>query len=108
MTSQFDLWDLPLWRKAVILCAVMVFFVPGGTLFNKEVGIYTSAPKNPNLTTKQVSPVHVNHGYLRYVTSEEAESLAKWRAIAPALAVVGIAAIAIVMFTHRGSPEAKG
>jgi hypothetical protein len=42
--------------------------------FSKEADIYRSAPETPLIKTKQVYPVHVNHGYLRYVTKEEAEA----------------------------------
>jgi hypothetical protein len=65
--------------------------------------IYRSAPAYSNATTKQVCPVHVNHGYLGYVTSEESEALAKWRAVGPALMAIALAIIGFRLFTFRGT-----
>ena len=106
--SYRDWSDVPLWRKAAIVLAVIVFFLVGHTLFDKELTIYTSAPAHPNLVTKQIYPVHVNHGYLRYLTSEETESLASWRAVGPALLAVALATIGVALFALRERPEASG
>jgi len=65
-TQRFEWWDLPLWRKAVIVGAAILFFVSGSMPFDKESNIYVSAPGQPNTATRQIYPVHVNHGYLRY------------------------------------------
>jgi len=53
---------------------VWMFF--GILQFSLEAQIYASAPNAPVIQTKQVYPVHVNHGYLRYVTKEQAEEWA--------------------------------
>ena len=95
-----DLSDLPLWRRAVIVFAMVLFFI-GSTPFDKELTIYTSAPSHPNAATRQIYPVHVNHGYLRYVTSDEAESLAKWRTGGPALIALALAAIGAALLVGR-------
>jgi len=70
-----DLGDLPVWRELLLSCCVGVWSFFGVRHFFQEVDIYTSAPQTPVIKTKQLYPVHVNHGYLRYVTKEEAE---KW------------------------------
>jgi hypothetical protein len=70
-----DLGDLPVWRKRLLACCVGVWCLFGGRHFSQEADIYTSAPQTPVIKTKQLYPVHVNHGYLRYVTKHEAE---KW------------------------------
>ena len=50
-----------------------------GISFKKST--FTRRHHTPVIKTKQLYPVHVNHGYLRYVTKEEAE---KWEySIAP-------------------------
>jgi hypothetical protein len=99
--AQFDWWDLPLWRQAVIVDAFILFFVPGYTLFEKESTIYVSAPTQPNMSAKRIYPVHVNHGSLRYVSREEAESLAQWRTSGPILVAVAILAIAVTILTFE-------
>jgi len=79
--ARFTLSELPLWRKVLIALAVGLFLGIGYTGFSKEAEIYTSAPTAPITATRQVSPVHVNHGYVRYVTPEIAENLAFWRRV---------------------------
>jgi hypothetical protein len=71
--DQFYLADLPMWRKILLACAIGSFFFFGGKLFNKEADIYISAPSVPVAKTKQVYPVLVNHGYVRYLTRKEAD-----------------------------------
>jgi hypothetical protein len=102
-TQRFEWWDLPLWRKAVIVGAAILFFVSGSMPFDKESNIYVSAPGQPNTATRQIYPVHVNHGYLRYVSKEEAESLAKWRSIGPALVAIALGTIGVTLFAFRGA-----
>lgn len=86
-----DLGDLPAWRKVLLLCCVAVWFSLGVRHLSKEAEIYASAPKAPVIATKQVYSVRVNHGYVRYVTKEEA---AHWeflnRTTGP---VIGISAL---------------
>lgn len=86
-----DLGDLPAWRKLLLLCAALVWFSLGMWHLSTEADIYASAPQAPEIATRQVYPVHVNHGYLLYVTKEEA---AQWaflnRTTGP---VIGISAL---------------
>ena len=68
-----NLGDLPVWRKLALLCCIGLWSFLGILHFSKEADIYASAPDTPVVKTKQVYPVKVNHGYLRYVTKQEAE-----------------------------------
>jgi hypothetical protein len=76
----FDGWgqlqhlgDLPLWRKLLLGCIVGLWVLLGNRHVSKAFDIYASAPHNPVPETKQVYPVHVEGGYLRYVTKKDAE-----------------------------------
>lgn len=66
-----DLGDLPVWRKLLLSCCVGVWCFFGIKHFSQEIDIYASAPQTPVTETKQLYPVHVNHGYLRYVTKDD-------------------------------------
>src|ERR1700740_223050 len=66
--------DLPLWRHVLLLCCVGTWVIFGSRHFWKEIEIYPSTPHTQVANTKQVYPVPVNHGYLRYMTKEEAEA----------------------------------
>ena len=68
-----NLADLPVWRRLVLLCCVGLWSFFGLRHFSQEADIYASAPETPVVKTKQVYPVRVNHGYLRYVTKQEAD-----------------------------------
>ncbi len=59
-----------------MLCCAGVWIFFGMRHFSQEADIYASAPNAPVVETKQVYPVHVNHGYVRYVTKERAEEWA--------------------------------
>jgi len=93
--------DLPLWRKTLIVLAMLSFFAFGGRLFNREVDIYVSAPSAANSATAEIYPVHVNHGYVRYLTRQEDADLAFWRAVTPAIVVGCIAGMALVWVMYR-------
>jgi hypothetical protein len=67
------LGDLPVWRKLGLFCCVGLWSFLGIRHFSEEANIYASAPEAPIAKTKQVYPVHVNRGYLRYVTKEKAQ-----------------------------------
>lgn len=99
--APFRLSDLPMWRKVLIALAVGLFFWIGYSSFSKEAAIYASAPTAPMTATRQVSPVHVNHGYVRYVTPETAETLAFWRqAMVPSAGMLALI-VAALLLTHR-------
>jgi hypothetical protein len=76
----FDGWgqlqhlgDLPLWRKLLLGCIIGLWALFGNRHVSKAADIYVSAPHTPVVETKQVYPVHVEGGYLRYVTRRDAE-----------------------------------
>lgn len=73
--ESYDWSTFPVWRKVLIGCFMVLFFIVGYQLFSEETDIYTTAPDIPVMETKQVVPVHVNHSNLRYVTEKEAEKL---------------------------------
>jgi len=99
--GKYDFSELPVWRKLLIALAIGLFFLLGYTLFSKEAEIYASAPGTPIAATRQVSPVRVNHGYLRYVTPEAAESLAHWReATGPSVGALALV-VGALLLTYR-------
>lgn len=96
--GRYNLSDLPLWRKIAIGLALGLSFVIGGTTFSKESDIYVDAPGAPKAATRQVSPVHVNHGYLRYVTPESAKDLAFWeQTMVPAIGALFLVVGALLL-----------
>jgi len=106
--ARFRVSELPLWRKLSIALAVGLFFWIGYTGFSKEADIYASAPTAPVTATRQISPVHVNHGYLRYVTPETAENLAFWReAMIPSIGALALV-VGGLLLTYRGRGPVRG
>jgi hypothetical protein len=99
--DRYELADLPLWRKALLACGMALFCAVGGTLFTKETEICTSAPGVAVPAAGQVYPVHVNHGYVRYVTQNEADTLEFWRAATPPSIVTLFVAAALLLLTYR-------
>jgi hypothetical protein len=106
--ARFRFSELPLWRKVSIGLAVGLFFFVGARLFEKEAEIYTSAPATSQVATRQVYPVHVNHGYTRYVTPETADNLASWRAVSPSVVAGSLLVIGLLLVTYRGDRARNG
>ena len=104
---MFSLSELPLWRKVLIALAMSLFFFVGVKQFNKEAEIYTAAPTAPVAATRQVSPVHVIRGYVRYVTPETAENLASWRAIGPSVVALSLMLAGALLLTYRPQVNRK-
>jgi hypothetical protein len=102
--ERYDFSELPAWRKVVCLVAagaamaVMVLF--GSILPSKENEIYHSAPSSPVTANRQVYPVHVEGGYLRYVTPERANNLRFWRHTPEPIGGLLVTA-ALVLLTYR-------
>jgi len=99
--DQFYFADLPIWRKILLACAIGSFFFFWYRLFDKEADIYVSAPSAPVASTKQVYPVLVNHGYVRYLTQKEADNLNFWRKITPAIVAPSLAVAGLLVATCR-------
>jgi hypothetical protein len=98
--------DLLVWRRMALICCAGVWIFFGMRQFSLEADIYTSAPNAPIIQTKQVYPVHVNHGYLRYVTKEQAE---KWafssRTTGPIIGATALTMLLLIArFRSPGSP----
>jgi hypothetical protein len=70
--------DLPIWRKTVLVAAVVFSLFIAAVAVDKHLRIYASAPDHPVPATGQVHEVDVMHGYIRYVTLQEKESFLLW------------------------------
>ncbi len=83
--ETFEWYDLPIWRTILVLSLFALFFIfiVGYPSSSMEVDIYATAPRKPVPETRQVVPVHVNHGYLRYITAKEAEDYRYWYNMTP-------------------------
>ena len=60
--ESYDWSTFPVWRKVLIGCFMVLFFIVGYQLFSEETDIYTTAPDIPVMETKQVVPVHAFWG----------------------------------------------
>jgi hypothetical protein len=105
--DHYDLVDLPMWRKTLLACVIGLFCFSGGKLFNTETEIYTSAPSVPVVSTRQVYPVQVNHGYVRYLTQKEADDLDFWRRVTPAIVGPSLAGAGLLILTYRNRRSEK-
>jgi hypothetical protein len=77
--DRFDISKFPTWRKVVIICGIATACLMGSAVVSRELDIYASAPKTPNTAVGQVFPVHVMHGYVRYLSGKDYEHLTFWR-----------------------------
>ena len=103
--ERYSFAELPLWRKALCLVAagtaLTIMFVIGPIVPRERAKIYDSAPSAPNPASGQTQAVRVEGGYLRYVTSEQAESLEFWeRVTGPSIGASLVIAV-LVLFTYR-------
>jgi hypothetical protein len=71
--------DLPLWRRAVFISGLGIFLLTFVINLGAEFQIFEFRPADPVAATGQTHRVVVNHGYVRYVTQREEESLVFWR-----------------------------
>ena len=99
--ESFEWDDLPVWRKVLIVSLFAMFFVEGYQPFGKEIDIYTTAPSKPVPETRQEVPVHVNHGYLRYVTEKAAEDYRWWNDMTPVFIGATILGMVGTVVTYR-------
>ena len=65
--------DLPLWRRAFIVCALAFALVVTALAITKQLAIYGSAPDHPVPATGQMFEIYAL-GHTRYVTLAEKES----------------------------------
>ena len=99
--ESYDWSTFPVWRKVLIGCFMVLFFIVGYQLFSEETDIYTTAPDIPVMQTKQVVPVHVNHSNLRYVTEKEAEKLSYLRTTVPTVVLTLLLGSVGLLLTDR-------
>ena len=99
--ESYDWSTFPVWRKVLIGCFMVLFFIAGYQLFSEESDIYTTAPDIPGMETKQVVPIHVNHSNLRYVTEKEAEKLSYLRTTVPTVVLTLLLGSVGLLLTHR-------
>jgi hypothetical protein len=105
--ERYDFSELPIWRKIISIGSGIAAFVIGATLGvslpSKRIEIYHDAPTAPVPATKQVYPVHVEGGYLRYVTQEQAEQLDFLERTTGPSILGPLVTAAIVLVTYRPS-----
>jgi hypothetical protein len=95
--NRIEISKVPVWRKVFfVICFCVTMFV-GLIAFTKEAGVYASGARTPSSKTAETYPVSVNHGYIRYLTREEHDNLAFWRAFVGMPLLAGI----LVMVTSR-------
>ena len=101
--SRFSLsFDgLPIWRKLVVSCAVLSFFLIGSVITFKEIRIYRESPTTPVTQLQQVYPLHVMHGSLRYVSRKEEEDLLFWKQRMGSLVGLPLIVAFVVLATSR-------
>jgi hypothetical protein len=106
---RFDLnpSGLPTWRKIVLLCAAGLFIFLGGMATFKELKIYESAPSAAVAATQQIYPVHVMHGYVRYVTRAEEEDFVFWKQRLGTLVGMPFIVAFLVLVTFRKGREGQ-
>jgi len=95
--SRIEISNVPAWRKIVLVVCFCLTMVIGVVVFTKEANVYASAARAPNSKTAETYPVAVNHGYIRYLTPEEHDNLAFWRAFVGVPLLLGL----LVMVTSR-------
>jgi hypothetical protein len=103
--ESFEWDDLPLWRRLLVYSLFALFFVVGYRSFAMMVDIYTTAPSKPVQTTGQAIPVYVNHGYLRYLTYEQAKDYRYWSDMTPVFLAATILAMFASVMTYRHRRE---
>lgn len=94
---RIDIAGVPAWRKVVLVIGVCATMFSGLLVFIKEQNVYASGAATPNSKTAETYPLSVNHGYIRYLTREEYDRLAFWRAFVGVPLLAGI----LVMVTSR-------
>ncbi len=72
-------YALPAWRKIVVVCGLGFVLVVLIMSLNTELDIYGGDPDHLVAATGHIYPARVNHGYLRYATREEHDSLIFWQ-----------------------------
>ena len=99
--TNFDLSELPFWRKSVLAACVGLWLYFGVRQFDREVNLY-AAPSSPRAATKQVYPVNI-HGTTVYVTQTDADELAYWRRMTPTIVGTSLLLMVLAVATYRGN-----
>jgi hypothetical protein len=70
--------ELTSWRKFVLVVAVAFGLLVAAIAVDKHLTIYSSAPDHPVPSEGRTYKVSVMHGYVRYVTLRDQESVLLW------------------------------
>jgi hypothetical protein len=95
--SRLGFDSFPTWRKIVIICSIATTCVIGASVAFRELDVYSSAAVAPNAATGELFPVHLMHGYVRYLTAPNYEHLMFWRP----LVGVPVLLMVLAMVTSR-------
>lgn len=102
--ERYDPEDLPTWRKVIAIAsalgAIVTFLFVGSLAVPEELYIYRDAPSSPVPTTKQIYPIYVEHGHLRYITRQEVLKLALFAHASDAAGLLLVIS-ALTMLTFR-------
>jgi hypothetical protein len=71
-------YELPLWRKVLLVLGVGLAIALTGWSIGEELTIYASAPDHPVRAAGQTYRVSVMHGYVRYVTVAQGRRFHYW------------------------------
>ena len=106
--DKITLSDLPVWRRCVLFLCVGLFVVLGLIAAFQDARIYISAPRSPQVETKQVSPVYVMHSQVRYVNFEQEEKLIFWKQrLGLLVGIPFVIALLVVVTTREIMPWAN-
>lgn len=92
--------DVPVWAKVVVFLGLGMTITFGFMSGVTETLVYKYSPSVPVSATKQIYPVHIMHGSLKYVTREDMEQLAFWYDHSK-YAMIGFVATVLVLFPYR-------
>lgn len=93
-----NLSAIPSWQKALVAGCLVTWAFLGWHLTATETSIYYNSSAQPNASTHRTIPIHVMHGSLRYISSEELENYrtAKDRAAWTGVPVIVLIAVFLI------------
>jgi hypothetical protein len=95
---EFD--NVPVWAKIVVFLGLGMTITFGFMSGVTETLVYNYSPSVPVSATKQIYPVHIMRGSLRYVKREDMEQLAFWEDHLK-YGMIGLVAAILVLFPYR-------
>jgi hypothetical protein len=85
----------------VLVCGIGFCVVVVAMTVDKQFDIYGGSPDHSVPATGHVYPVHVNHGYLRYATKGERDSLVFWEVDMGSWVGLPFLAVVLLWFLYR-------